>query len=118
VSEPADSVVAIRALIGDAACDNDAQCRTVGIGARACGGPSAYLAWSSLRTDAQTIAAAAARQSEARRQELIARGAVSTCIALPDPGAYCAPAAPSASAPGVTHTCRLRPGGAGGPRSY
>ena len=51
-SDTADSAAAIRALIGDAACDSNAQCHAVGIGARACGGPSAYLAWSSLRTDA------------------------------------------------------------------
>ncbi len=50
----------IRALIGDAACDSDAQCRTIAIGAKACGGPEAYLAWSTKRTDATALREAAA----------------------------------------------------------
>jgi hypothetical protein len=113
-ADAASSAAPIRALIGDAACESDAQCHTIGIGAKACGGPDAYLAWSSLRTDAQRIKDAAAKQIEARRKELMARGAVSTCSVLPDPGAYCAAAAAS----GAARVCTLRARGAGGVKVY
>ena len=52
---PSTSVLS---LIGDAACASDAECRTIGVGARACGGPQSYRAWSTRRTDAAALAAA------------------------------------------------------------
>lgn len=76
-------------LIGPAACSADAQCRTVAVGAKACGGPSAYLAWSSEGTDAQRVAELAARQSAAHKRELQASGMRSNCAVVADPGARC-----------------------------
>src|SRR5690349_4713970 len=55
-TEPARALVA---LIGDAACDDDSQCRTIAMGAKACGGPAYYLAWSTKRTDAAALQQAA-----------------------------------------------------------
>ena len=89
---PADSAQLaseLRALIGPAACSSDAQCRTVAIGAKACGGPSAYLAWSTRNTDAERVAALARRQSEAQHRELVSSGMRSTCSVVSDPGASC-----------------------------
>ena len=54
---PGDTLAQIRALIGTAACTDTSQCRTVGIGARPCGGPQAYLAWSTAHTDGAALAA-------------------------------------------------------------
>jgi hypothetical protein len=101
----------VQALIGDAVCESDAQCDTIAVGAKACGGPEAYLPWSSLRTDATALQAAAAREAAAARGAVSARGMVSNCAMVVDPGAYCAPAAaaPSAaSAAAAPRVCRLR----------
>ena len=102
-SEP---LAAVRGLIGDAACTTDAQCRTIAVGAKACGGPEAYLAWSTERSDAQKLEAAAASYN-ASRLEMVARGGrMSNCALTVDPGAWCAPA-------GAGRACQLRPAGLG-----
>lgn len=80
---------AIRAEISDAICSADAQCRSLGVGAQACGGPEAYLAWSTLGSDAGRLAALAARHRQARQFENQRSGAVSTCAVIADPGAAC-----------------------------
>jgi hypothetical protein len=94
----ADLAEAVRERIGDAACSDDSQCRTLGWGARACGGPSRWLAWSTLRSDAPSLQALASR--EAQRQSAVAQrlGMASTCQVAPDPGAQC-----------VAKRCVLRP---------
>ena len=106
---PADAST-IQSLIGDAACSSDAQCQTIAIGTKACGGPQSYMAWSSARTDAAALQRAADAYAAQRREEITARGERSTCEVRADPGAYCA-ANPGSTPSGV---CRLRPGGVGG----
>ena len=98
----------LQSLIGDAACRADTQCATLGVGAKACGGPSSYVAWSSLRTDAQRLRALAGRESEAQRRRMETRGEMSDCALVADPGAYCDVAQVGSSGLGV---CRLRSGG-------
>ena len=90
---PADPLAAVTALIGDAACDDSSQCRTVAIGAKACGGPEAYLAWSTRRTDAKALEAAVAAQGRAQVQDVPPGRRVSNCQFVADPGAACVPAA-------------------------
>jgi len=99
----------VHTLIGDAACHSDAQCATVGIGAKACGGPAAYVAWSSMRTDGDKLRAAAESQAAAQRENLAASGRASNCMVEADPGAYCA--FTQGSSQGV---CRLRSRTVGG----
>lgn len=79
----------LRGLIGSAACSSDAQCRTVAVGAKACGGPAGYWAWSTQGTDAQQLTALAARQSAAHKREIEASGMLSNCAMVADPGAAC-----------------------------
>lgn len=79
----------LRALIGPAACTADSQCRSLPVGAKACGGPAGYWAWSTQDGDAQRIAALAARQAETQRREVEASGLRSNCALTPDPGAAC-----------------------------
>lgn len=79
----------LRALIGPAACSADAQCRTVAVGAKACGGPAGYLAWSTQGTDAEQLEALAKRQAAAQRREVEASGLRSNCAMVTDPGAAC-----------------------------
>jgi len=101
----------IRALIGDAACDSDAQCRTIAIGAKACGGPEYYLAWSTKRTDPAALHAATAGDGAIQVLPPRRPGMRSNCAFVTDPGAYCGapPGSPGTGAtPDQGRTCRLR----------
>jgi len=84
---------AIRDEIGDAACDNDQQCVSVAIGAKACGGPETYLAWSSKTGDRARLLALVTRHHEARLLEIQLSGMASNCSVVPNPGAVCRPRA-------------------------
>ena len=79
----------IEAERGDAACDSDAQCHTIGVGAKACGGPERYLAWSSKNGDGTRLRALVAEHAAARRAEDAKNGMMSTCSVVQDPGATC-----------------------------
>jgi len=111
---PHSEVDEVTAQIGDAACTADSQCRTIGVGSKACGGFERYLAWSTLRTDAQALGRAAERQ-RAREDKLRASAAdpmLSNCALVPDPGAFCADSAGSSPA-SAARICRLRRGSGG-----
>ncbi len=79
----------LAAEIGDAACDSDAQCRTVAVGHKACGGPAGYLAWSSKRSNETKLKDLARRQGEAEKAENEGKGLMSNCAVVVDPGAVC-----------------------------
>lgn len=89
VAESARLAGELRTLIGPASCSADTQCRTVAVGAKACGGPAGYWAWSSQGTDAEALKALAARQSDAHKREIEASGMRSNCAMTSDPGAAC-----------------------------
>ncbi len=112
------SIESIIALIGDGACDNDAQCKTIAIGAKACGGPEYYLAWSTKRTDVAALRQAAQSELTARRNMNVNPGMRSTCVFVADPGAYCAPAVDQQRDATRTQNraCRLRAVDRGGGR--
>jgi hypothetical protein len=84
-----DTLAQIRARIGNAACTDSTQCHTLAIGARACGGPQAYLPWSSAQTDGAALAVLADTFKREREAAIAASGEMSTCQFLPDPGAAC-----------------------------
>lgn len=79
----------IEALIGDAACHSDNECRVIGIGAMACGGPEAFRAWSTLRTHQGKLEDLVARDAAFRRRELDRLGMQSTCVVKPVPAVSC-----------------------------
>ena len=85
----ADILAAIQAALGDAACDRPQQCHSMAIGAKPCGGPDGYLAWSSKRTDEQTLRPLVARHALARKQENLRSDMLSTCVFEVDPGVTC-----------------------------
>lgn len=95
------ALAAVRSLIGDAACRDDTQCRTLPVGRLACGGPAAFLAWSTVRSNETDLTAAAAPL--AQRRPGSGAGDLSVCRVLPDPGARCV-VPPGAS----VGECRLR----------
>jgi hypothetical protein len=86
---PAGTLQQLQALIGSAACTDSSQCRTVAIGARACGGPQGYLAWSTAQTDGGALRALAERYKAERQAEIKQKGEMSDCRFLADPGASC-----------------------------
>ena len=96
-STPAAPVVAegpatlgqIRSLIGAAECSSDNQCQVLPVGARPCGGPSSYLAWSSAKTDTAQLQALAERHKTEQQASNQASGRISTCIALAPPAVAC-----------------------------
>lgn len=79
----------LQALIGTAACTADSQCSSLAVGAKACGGPAGYLAWSSVGTDAARVKDLAARLTAAQQREIAASGLRSNCMFVADPGAVC-----------------------------
>lgn len=99
--EGAQLLVLIRAEIGDAACSADAQCRTLPIGARACGGPAAWWAWSTASADGAKLQTLAARLHAVEQERLLREGLLSTCIALPDSGAACVAGRCAVNRPGA-----------------
>jgi hypothetical protein len=87
--DPATLLPQIRALVGAAPCTESAQCRSLALGARACGGPESYLAWSTAHTAEAPLRALAERHKQARQAALVKSGAVSDCRFIVDPGAMC-----------------------------
>lgn len=81
----------MRQLIGNAACHSDAQCRTLAIGAKACGGPEAYLVWSTQSTDPTPLQRLAAQHRQAREAHNQRQGLASDCAVVPEPAVRCMP---------------------------
>ena len=96
----------IRDLIGTPTCSSDDQCRSLPYGAKACGGPQGYVAWSTLVSDESALKAAGERFAARRREELRAGHAMSDCALVVDPGALCV--APAAGGADASHVCTLR----------
>lgn len=90
-AQPADdaNIASIERLIAGAACTADTDCRTIGIGAKSCGGPAAYLAWSARQTDARALETAVTRYNKVQLKRQEALGLASNCAFVPDPGAVC-----------------------------
>lgn len=77
--------------IGEPRCSEDAQCRSLGVGHRPCGGPEQYLAYSTLSAKPERLQKLAEAQRAARRAEHQASGRIGACVVLVDPGARCSP---------------------------
>ncbi|RSZ56905.1 hypothetical protein HF313_05465 [Massilia atriviolacea] len=79
----------ITAEIGDAACDNASQCRTLPVGSKPCGGPAGFLPWSAKRSNGELLARLAADQAAEEKKQNEKSGMMSTCSVEQDPGATC-----------------------------
>jgi hypothetical protein len=84
-----DTLSQLRAMGRDAACDSDQQCRTVPLGAKSCGGPEGYLAYSTARSDPARVAQLAERYRKQRSDANSRSGMASDCRFMADPGAAC-----------------------------
>jgi hypothetical protein len=96
---PATTLADIRRQIGTPTCSDNAQCRTLPVGAMACGGPQEYLPYSTQKSDANALRALSERSYTETKAALTASGMVSTCMLKADPGAVC-----------VAGTCQLGTG--------
>ena len=96
---PANTLADIRRQIGTPTCSDNAQCRTLPVGAMACGGPQEYLPYSTQKSDARALRALSERSYTETKAALTASGMVSTCMLKADPGAVC-----------VAGTCQLGTG--------
>jgi hypothetical protein len=80
----------INAAIGQAPCNTDDQCRTIGLGANACGGPAGWRPWSTQTNGSgESLLALAEQYATLQRQRQSRDGMVSTCRYIPNPGAQC-----------------------------
>jgi hypothetical protein len=77
----------IQAANSDLRCDNSSQCHSLGVGAKACGGPENYIAWSSKNSDGAQLKALVEQHAAARRADDQRQGMMSTCSIVSDPGA-------------------------------
>lgn len=75
--------------VGVAQCASNAQCRTLALGAKACGGPQAWLAWSTSTSRETKLRALAEELAALQRQRFTQSGMVSNCRYVADPGAMC-----------------------------
>ena len=78
-----------KTLAGASACTVDTECHSVAVGAKACGGPTGYRAYSSKTVSAASVDALAQRERDLAAQAARASHQVSTCYMLADPGAHC-----------------------------
>ena len=76
-------------LASASACTVDAECHSVAVGAKACGGPTGYRAYSSKTVSSASVDALAQRQRDLAAQAARESHQVSTCYMLADPGAHC-----------------------------
>lgn len=87
--QPGATVSEIKRLIGTPTCSDNAQCRSLPVGALACGGPQEYLPYSTAKTDEKALLALAELSKTERQAEIGRTGEMSICIHRPDPGAVC-----------------------------
>ena len=94
---PSGNILAdIKRAIGTPSCSSNADCRTLPVGAMACGGPEDYVAWSTVNASEKQLRALSARSKTVRQADLQRSGEMSICRHTPDPGASC-----------VAGTCQL-----------
>jgi hypothetical protein len=88
-SDEAKLMDKLRTEIGDARCSSDAQCRSLAIGHKACGGPQQWWAWSTATARAERLQAWADELAALQQQRREASGMASNCLYVDDPGAVC-----------------------------
>ena len=76
-------------LVGDPRCVNLVHCRVLPLGARPCGGPSEYLAYSSTTGNREMLESKAYEYSFLEEEINRKQAAVGTCEVPPPPRAAC-----------------------------
>ena len=76
-------------LAAASACTVDTECHSVAVGAKACGGPTGYRAYSSKTVSTASVDTQAQHERDLAAQAARESHEVSTCFMLADPGARC-----------------------------
>ncbi len=76
----------IKALVGSAAATEPAQCKKIGFGHKACGGPASYLIYSTQGLDEALLLQKVARYNQLDQAEQERQGMMSDCAVVPEPG--------------------------------
>jgi hypothetical protein len=79
----------IAAMTTSARCNNIVNCRVIGLGARPCGGPEEYIAYSIWDTKIDEIGSLAAEYEFLKEEISIDAGEVGSCEVLPKPDVNC-----------------------------
>jgi len=89
----AEAVVRLRneitAAIGEARCRNLVNCRVVGLGARPCGGPEEYVAYSIWSTDREQISILVSEYNLLKEDLMHDSDQAGSCEVLQEPGVDC-----------------------------
>lgn len=80
----------ITALIGEAACESDDQCKITAFGSKPCGGPAGYRVYSSLDTDTALLETRVNEYNRLAVQYNRETNALSDCSMVVAPMAFCA----------------------------
>lgn len=70
-------------------CQQDNQCKVIGVGARPCGGPEQYLLYSTLHTDEKMLSYTNDRYQKLKKLQNEKLGLMSTCQMLMPPASAC-----------------------------
>jgi hypothetical protein len=70
-------------------CQQDNQCKVIGVGARPCGGPDQFLTYSTQHTDEKMLSYTNERYQKLKKQQNEKLGLMSTCQMLMPPQSAC-----------------------------
>ena len=76
-------------LAAASSCKVDTECHSVAVGAKSCGGPTGYRAYSSSTVTTASVTALAQRERDLAAAAARESHQVSACFMLADPGAHC-----------------------------
>jgi hypothetical protein len=79
----------LQKLTADKACQQDQDCKVMGIGSKACGGPEQFLVYSESMTDGKMLAITSERYAKLKKEQQNRLGMMSTCQQLTTPLASC-----------------------------
>jgi hypothetical protein len=79
----------LQKLTHDKTCQQDQECKVIGIGARACGGPDQFIVYSENHTDGKMLAITSERYAKLKKEKQSKLGVVGTCQVLETPIAAC-----------------------------
>lgn len=83
-----DGIAEINALTR-LGCDNDQQCKSLGVGASPCGGYLKYLVYSNKNTDVIQLKDKVIAYNEAQKQQNKKSGKMGICQHISPPKSYC-----------------------------
>lgn len=79
----------ITKLVGEAHCNNLVNCRVLGLGAKPCGGPEEYIAFSVWSTSGDDVRSKAMEYNFLREEIADRADKAAACEVLPEPRAAC-----------------------------